>query len=349
MKAGQAATRTGRGLASLAALILWTALPAPPGRAGSGVAGGVTTLETIEAKLRGMADAATAADAALVRPLIAELSAYLSANKSSSRALLLRGTAYRLLRENQKAKNDLEQAVRQDPDLALAHYNLGVVLEAQGAYDAARESYERATVKDPDIAAAQYNLGRLYERRGKLAQAQSAYFAATVAKTPLPRAFVALGNTRLRLGEPREALSLYDRAAKSWPNSGALQYNRAAALEKLELYEEALTLYRGIAQGSPRHAPARLGWARCALRLSRWDQAEEAVAPLTQGPGAGAESVAQKILDAARKAYKADGDRFLKESHLRVYSLEGPLQGPPPEDGEMPTVPAGPLAEPGGK
>ena len=337
----------GRGLACVAAAaILGCSLAASAARAAPESAGGSPTLEAAEKKIRALADASGPADAEAIRPLIGTLSAYLAAHKSSGRALLLRGTAYRLLRENQKAKSDLEQAARQDPDLALAHYNLGVVFEAQGTYDAAREAYERAVAKDAGIAAAQYNLGRLYERSGKFAQAQSAYFAATVAETPPPpRALVALGNARLRTGDPRGALSLYDEAAKSWPNSGALQYNRAVALEKLELYEEALTLYRGVVAASSRHAPARLGWARCALRLSRWDQAEEALSPLTQGPGADAESAARKLLDAARRAHKADIDRFSKEERIRVYSLEGPPQGPPPPDGEMPGLPAAPPAE----
>ena len=51
------------------------------------------------------------------------------------------------------------QAIRIQPDLAIAHYNLGVVLDSQKKLDEAAAANREAIRHKPNYAEAHYNLG----------------------------------------------------------------------------------------------------------------------------------------------------------------------------------------------
>ena len=57
-------------------------------------------------------------------------------------------------------------ALRIDPGSAIAAFNLGVVLEDQGALQEAMETYRHALSVDPALPDVHYNLARLYEQGG---------------------------------------------------------------------------------------------------------------------------------------------------------------------------------------
>jgi tetratricopeptide (TPR) repeat protein len=54
-----------------------------------------------------------------------------------------------------------EEALRIDPDLVEAHYNLGVALEKAGRVPEAMQHYQQALKLRPDITAARDALARL--------------------------------------------------------------------------------------------------------------------------------------------------------------------------------------------
>ena len=58
------------------------------------------------------------------------------------------------------------QALKIDPGSSIAAFNLGVVLEDQGAIQDAMEAYQHALSVDPTIPDVHYNLARLYEHQG---------------------------------------------------------------------------------------------------------------------------------------------------------------------------------------
>jgi tetratricopeptide (TPR) repeat protein len=71
-----------------------------------------------------------------------------------------------------EVQRQLERAVALDPDLALAHLKLGVLLSEKGRLeDAARELREAIRSK-PDLADAHYRLGHLYLKMGRKAEAE---------------------------------------------------------------------------------------------------------------------------------------------------------------------------------
>ena len=62
-------------------------------------------------------------------------------------------------------------AARIQPDNAIAHFKLGLVLAAQESFGAAIAEYREAIRLQPDLAAARYHLGQALRAGGMLEQA----------------------------------------------------------------------------------------------------------------------------------------------------------------------------------
>jgi len=77
------------------------------------------------------------------------------------------------LQRYHEAEENLREALKYDPQFALAHYHLGRVLESEGQDDAAIVEYKSAAALDAKIAEPLYSLGRLYLRHGRAAEAES--------------------------------------------------------------------------------------------------------------------------------------------------------------------------------
>jgi len=65
------------------------------------------------------------------------------------------------------AEANLHEAIRHDPRLAKAHYQLGRVLEKQGKFTEAVDSLNTSASLDPGYPDPHYLLGRIYKRLGK--------------------------------------------------------------------------------------------------------------------------------------------------------------------------------------
>ena len=77
-----------------------------------------------------------------------------------------------------EAEASYRRAIRYRPELAIAYFNLGVVLEDRGRDAAAITAYEKALQRDPRLKQAHCNLGELYERQGRPTDALRHYAAA---------------------------------------------------------------------------------------------------------------------------------------------------------------------------
>jgi tetratricopeptide (TPR) repeat protein len=74
------------------------------------------------------------------------------------------GSLYLTTRRNSSAKSAFKNALRLDPNFALAHYNMGVVHDAEGDPDDAFKSYKRALDLDPSLADVSVNPQALHNR-----------------------------------------------------------------------------------------------------------------------------------------------------------------------------------------
>ncbi len=59
----------------------------------------------------------------------------------------------------EEARAEYEICARRDPDRPEIHYNLGVILNEMGQYQAAARAYEEALLLDPGLVAANFNCG----------------------------------------------------------------------------------------------------------------------------------------------------------------------------------------------
>ena len=70
------------------------------------------------------------------------------------------GAAY-LVTEPNRALAEFEEATRLDPRTASSHFNTGLAHDRLGDLDAAVDAYLRAVARDPEMALAHLNIGLL--------------------------------------------------------------------------------------------------------------------------------------------------------------------------------------------
>lgn len=62
----------------------------------------------------------------------------------------------------EESRSEYELCARRDPDRPEIHYNLGVILNRMGLYQAAARAFEEALLLDPGLVAANFNCGLSY-------------------------------------------------------------------------------------------------------------------------------------------------------------------------------------------
>lgn len=82
------------------------------------------------------------------------------------------GVTERSLNRQGEAEAHLREAIRLDPNLAIAHFQLGNVLEDAGQTKAAISEFQAAARLDADYAEPHYALGRLYRKIGDSADSK---------------------------------------------------------------------------------------------------------------------------------------------------------------------------------
>lgn len=150
-------------------------------------------------------------------------------DRTRARALLDKGK--QLYRDDQdtEAVLTLEEAVRLDPDLAEAHFRLGLGYELLGKQDEAEAEYKKAVQaykkyfeENEKDAEAHYQLGQTYANLGQYSEAIRQYREATKLKNDDPDMFYDLGVAHTKLAQ-------YDAAAAAFSKSLELdpEYYRA--------------------------------------------------------------------------------------------------------------------------
>lgn len=201
------------------------------------------------------------------------------------------------------------RAVLEVADVAEAHFNVGVALEAQGRVDEARAEYEQARTLKPSLRQASVNLGVLLERAGDLRGAQAAYAAVArdfpedarsrerlaalylgagqldeawrLAREALQRdpRSVTANVVMIRVAAQRNQVDLAKlialRTAKFAPDDPQLPYlaGELAARENDDVGAE--TQWKKALALDPHYLPARSALLRAAVRRGKWAAAEE--------------------------------------------------------------------------
>ncbi|HNT97784.1 MAG TPA: tetratricopeptide repeat protein [Elusimicrobiales bacterium] len=116
-------------------------------------------------------------------------------------------------------------ALSVDPELDIAHLNLGVDLAMQDKVDEAVRHYLQAIRINPDSAAAHNNLGGIFAVQGRSDEAARHYKEVLRIDPGHRSAYANLGNVMLQQGKPDEAEKYYGEALKIDPHNQAARHN----------------------------------------------------------------------------------------------------------------------------
>ena len=165
-------------------------------------------------------------------------------DRTRARAQLDKGKE--LYRNDQDAEAVLAflEAIRLDPDLAEAHFRLGLGYESLGKRDEAEEEYKKAVEgykkyfdEHDDDAEAHYALGQTYANLGQYSEAIREYRAATKLKEDDPDMFYDLGVAYTKLAQ-------YDAAAAAFSKSLEIDPDYYRAQDGLDEAKEGIKRIR---------------------------------------------------------------------------------------------------------
>src|SRR6266850_1574816 len=199
------------------------------------------------------------------------------------------------------------RAVSLAPQLAKAHLNLGVGLEASGDAAGALAAYEKALAIEPASPAANYNLGKLLYTRGAYGEAERRLKQALEGRAQFPEARIVRGYALHALGELEAAASELETGLAQRPEDNAARAALSQALFKMaEIHaargkvQEELDTYRRLLESLPDHAVALCNVGSILKSLGRVDEA----------------------LDCYRKAVAADPQCFEGHYNLAITQRE---------------------------
>ena len=137
-----------------------------------------------------------------------------------------------------------QEAVRLDPELAEAHFRLGLgyeslgkTEESQAEYKKAVEAYKKYFEENRDDAEAHYALGQTYANLGNFSEAIREYREATKLKEDDPDIYYDLGVAHTKLAQ-------YDAAAAAFSKSLELDPNYYRAQDGLDEAKEGIKRIR---------------------------------------------------------------------------------------------------------
>ena len=166
------------------------------------------------------------------------------------------------------------------PEAAVAHYNLGVIQQAERYADEAIACYQKAIDLQPKQSNAFNNLGLLWEERNKLAEAIACYRKAIDNDPKCVTALVNLGSALQAQDNLPEAVSYYERALEIEPNNGAALNNLGTALRLRHELDEAVVRFQKAIQIDPNHA---LAWCNLAHVLRQQGKFKQALPAMRRG------------------------------------------------------------------
>jgi Flp pilus assembly protein TadD len=174
----------------------------------------------------------------------ATVSNNLEADRGRARALLEQGKALYRDDKDEEAVAAFEEATRSDPDLAEAHFRLGLGYgalgkreEAEAAFKKAVESYKKYLHEHEDDAEAHYDLGQTYAALDQYSEAVREYREATRLKDNDADIYYDLGIAHTRLAQ-------YDAAANAFSKSLEIDPDNYRAQDGLDEAKEGIKRIR---------------------------------------------------------------------------------------------------------
>jgi len=169
------------------------------------------------------------------------------------------GYCYGSLGRYQDAIESYKQAIRIEPDYAVAHYNLGVTYGSLGRYQDAIESYKQAIRIKPDFAEAHCNLGVAYGILGRYEDAVEAFKQVIRINPDLVEAHYLLGITYGKLGRYQDEIESFKQAIRIKPDFAEAHYNLGVAYGELGRWQDAVESFKQAIRIKPDYDLAHYG------------------------------------------------------------------------------------------
>lgn len=221
--------------------------------------------------------------------------------------------------DHRGAEADLRAVLKVAPQVAEAHFMLGVTAQMRGEHLAAVQAFDAAIGVRPGFGQAMAQKARSLEA---LDRREEAVKLATAADrlAPDPYSQDTIGVVMTRAGLHAKAAEHYGRAARSGAAPGYI-YNHAATLQFLGRFDEAREQYRKVLARDPQHGPS---WAGL-VQITKQTKEQNEIARLSM-IASKSEGDAQAIYvlgHALAKAYDDIGDyahavEWLDKAKLRL-------------------------------
>lgn len=163
---------------------------------------------------------------------------------------------YRKRGEQDKAIPLLQEAIRQRPDFAIYHYELGLTLTQKGLLDQAIEEYRQAISLKPDHLAAHDNLGVAYFNKNQLDDAIKEFNFALQIDPDHASAHNNLGSAYTRKGLLDKAIEQYKQAISLKPDFQEAHSNLGAVYVDKNQLDDAIKESSLALQINPNYAEA---------------------------------------------------------------------------------------------
>ena len=187
--------------------------------------------------------------------MIATVQNYHSTQKMTH--LLQAGARFRVLHENDRARQSFEQAVRAAPRDERPHQQLGSLYLEQGQYDKALQEYQEASRLSPGDPQVKLGLGIAYRMKGDLTKAQQ-IFEEVLGKNPQT------ADGQRVLADLYAEQKLYADAVQHYKEALRLEPNMA------EAHNNLAWLYATSEDPKYREPHAALVHAQKAVELTQW-------------------------------------------------------------------------------
>ena len=159
----------------------------------------------------------------------------IEADRSQARVDLDQGKEHYRTDQDEKAAAAFQEAIKLDPELAEAHFRLGLAYDAIGkeqeaeeAYKKAVEKYKKYLVANSKDAEGHYNLGQAYAGLHLYTEAVKEYRQATRLKDDDADIFYDLGTALMKLAQYDEAAAAFSKSLEIDPDN----YRAEDALEE---------------------------------------------------------------------------------------------------------------------
>jgi len=172
--------------------------------------------------------------------------------------------------DSKRAASELRTVLQQKPDYPPAHDALGSVLQSTGNWDAAAEQFQAALRIDPHFPQAAFNLSEVFQSQKKYA-AQVYYLRRTLASNPPKelefQARLALGDALEQMGDASGAMEELRKLVAAFPGSAEAHDNLGNAYARHFRFREARREYEQTLRIDHRNNSARLFLAKALLEL----------------------------------------------------------------------------------